>query len=166
MKTKFDDLVRERVFEARRQGKTLREISSVTGVSVTTVKTWLADAAEQKIAGIRIRKYFSSAERKMILAEYADTDSAGAICSKYRINKATLLRWKAGEAVVATSRCGTTYTVLLLNCIKCGENLNLCGWKIGLSGFAVVPSPPLFGKKSKRSKGCRGNSPFTHYAVC
>lgn len=115
MKSKFDESIRKCVFEARRQGKTLREISSVTGVSMTTVKTWLADAAEQKIAGIRIRKYFSSAERKMILAEYADTDSADAICSKYRINKATLLRWKAGEAVIATSRCGTTYTAAQLH---------------------------------------------------
>ena len=38
MKTTFDHAVRERVFEARRQGKTLREISSDTGVSMTTVK--------------------------------------------------------------------------------------------------------------------------------
>ena len=55
MKTKFDDSVRERVFEARRQGKTLREISSATGVSMTTVKTWLSDAAKKNTAGIRIR---------------------------------------------------------------------------------------------------------------
>ena len=110
MKTKFDESVRERVLEARRQGKTLREISSATGVSMTTVKTWLADAAEQKIAGIRIRRYFSTDEQKMILAEYANTHSAIAICNKYRIDKSTLLRWQAKAAVIAASQCGTVYT--------------------------------------------------------
>jgi len=47
MKTTFDYAVRERVFEARRQAKTLREISSDTGVSMTTVKKWLSHGAEQ-----------------------------------------------------------------------------------------------------------------------
>lgn len=115
MKKKFDDSVRERVFEARRQGKTLREISSATGVSMTTVKTWLSDAAEKKIAGIRIRKYFSENERKMILDEFANTHSSCAICSKYRINKATLFRWKSRDAVIATSQCGTIYTAAQLH---------------------------------------------------
>ena len=114
MKTKFDDSTRESVFEARRQGKTLREISSATGVSMTTVKTWLADAAEQKIAGIRIRRYFSTDEQKMILAEYANTHSAIAICNKYRIDKSTLLRWQAKAAVIAASQCGTVYTATQL----------------------------------------------------
>ena len=114
MKTKFDESVRELVFEAKRQGKTLREISSATGVSMTTVKTWLADAAEKKIAGIRIRKYFSADERKMILDEYANTHSSREICSKYRIDKTTLYRWKARNAVIATSQAGSNYTATQL----------------------------------------------------
>ena len=110
MKTKFDDSVRESVFEARRQGKTLREISSAAGVSMTTVKKWLADAAEQQISGIRIRRYFSADEQKMILAEYANTHSINSICNKYGIAKRTLLRWKDREAIIATGTSGITYT--------------------------------------------------------
>ena len=118
MKTKFDELVREQVFEARRRGKTLREISSATGVSLTTVKEWLSKAAEQGAGGIKIRRVFSDEERKRILAEYAKNGSSQAICSKYHINKSTLSRWKVKDAVIATSQCGTVYTAAQLHKMK------------------------------------------------
>ena len=79
MKTKFNDSVRESVVEARRQGKTLQAISLATGVSMTTVKKWLTDAVARNVAGIRVRRYFSTDEQKMILAEYANTHSVIAI---------------------------------------------------------------------------------------
>ena len=109
MRVKFEDSVREQVFNARRQGKTLREISSATGVSLTTVKEWLAGAAKKGADGIRIRKCFSDDEKKEILAEFA-SHSTAAICGKYRISPSTLFRWKAQAAVIATSQCGTAYT--------------------------------------------------------
>ena len=46
---KFDSATYERVLAARREGKTLKEISTETGVCLTLVKNWLKDAAGQKI---------------------------------------------------------------------------------------------------------------------
>ena len=42
---KFDRATHERVLAARQEGKTLKEISSETGVCLTVVKKWLKEAA-------------------------------------------------------------------------------------------------------------------------
>lgn len=114
MKKVFDHAVRERVFEARRQGKTLREISSDAGVSMTTVKKWLSHGAEQGIKGIHIRRFFSLDEQRAVLEDYAKNRSIEMICSKYQISKRTLLRWEANNAVIAASKIGTVYTAAQL----------------------------------------------------
>ena len=101
MKKTFDKATYEHVLEARRQGKTLKEIVTETGVSRTTVKQWLAKAAEQNVEGIRIQKRYTEEERKAILAEYAENPSVTEICAKYHIKKDTLLKWKRQNAAFA-----------------------------------------------------------------
>jgi transposase InsO family protein/transposase-like protein len=54
----------------------------------------------------------------MILEEYEKTRSIKAICSKYKIHKSSLLRWKSNNATVATSQCGTVYTAAQLYNMK------------------------------------------------
>ena len=67
---KYSKEKKQEVITARKQGTTLKEISCRTGVSITTIKKWLSDSAQQGVAGIRIRRYFSADEQKMILEEY------------------------------------------------------------------------------------------------
>ena len=88
MKKKFDRATVERVLAARQEGKTLKEISSETGVCLTVVKKWLKEAAAKNDEGIQIRRYYTQAERKKILTEYAENHSTKAICAKYKIAKA------------------------------------------------------------------------------
>ena len=91
---KFDSTTHERVLAARREGKTLKEISTETGVCLTFVKKWLKEAAGQNIAGIRVRRCHTQEEREKILAEYAENHSPKEICAKYHIRKNTLFGWK------------------------------------------------------------------------
>ena len=70
---KYSKEKQQEVITARKHGATLKEISSRTSVSVTTIKKWLSDSAQQGVAGIRIRRYFSTDEQKMILEEYEKT---------------------------------------------------------------------------------------------
>lgn len=118
MNKKYSEEKQQEVITARREGATLKEISSRTGVSVTTIKKWLSDSAQQGVAGIRIRRYFSTDEQKMILEEYEKTRSIKTICSKYKIHKSSLLRWKSNNSTVATSQCGTVYTAAQLYNMK------------------------------------------------
>ena len=53
----------QEVITARKQGATLKEISSRTGVSVTTIKKWLSDSAQLGVSGIRIRRDFRKGYR-------------------------------------------------------------------------------------------------------
>ena len=91
---KFDSATYERVLAARREGKTLKEISTETGVCLTFVKKWLKEAAGQKNSGIQVRKHYTQEEREKILAEYAENHSPKEICAKYHIKKSTLFNWK------------------------------------------------------------------------
>ena len=115
MKKKYDRATHERVLAARQEGKTLKEISSETGVCLTLVKKWLKEAAAKNDEGIQSRRYYTQAERKKILAEYAENHSTKAICAKYKIAKSTLIRWQAQNAVIATSQAGKVYTAGQLN---------------------------------------------------
>ena len=81
---KFDRATVERVLAARQEGKTLKEISSETGVCLTVVKKWLKEAAAKNDEGIQVRRYYTQSERKKILAEYAENHSTKAICAKYK----------------------------------------------------------------------------------
>ena len=72
MKKKYDQATRERVLAARQEGKTLKEISSEIGVCLTLVKKWLKEATAKNDEGIQVRRYYTQAERKKILAEYAE----------------------------------------------------------------------------------------------
>ena len=56
---KYSKEKQQEVITARKQGATLKEISSRTGVSVTTIKKWLSDSVQQSVSGIRIRRRFS-----------------------------------------------------------------------------------------------------------
>ena len=61
MMKKFDRATHERVLAARQEGKTLKEISSETGVCLTLVKKWLKEAAakmtkESRFAGTTHRQ--------------------------------------------------------------------------------------------------------------
>ena len=115
---KFDRATVERVLAARQEGKTLKEISSETGVCLTLVKKWLKEAAAKNDEGIQIRRYDTQAERKKILAEYAENHSPKKICAKYHIVKSTLFRWKRQKKVIATSQAGTVYTAGKLHKMK------------------------------------------------
>ena len=115
MKKTFDKATHEHVLEARRQGKKLNEIVAETGVSRSTVKLWLKQAAEKHVEGIRIQKRYTEDQRKAILAEYEKRRSIKAICAKYKIAKDTLRKWKSQSAVIATSQAGTVYTAGQLN---------------------------------------------------
>ena len=107
---KFDSVTHERVLAARREGKTLKEISTETGVCLTFIKKWLKEAAGQNKAGIHVRRCHTQEEREKILAEYAENHSPKEICAKYHIRKSTLFNWKKQKKVIATSRAGTVYT--------------------------------------------------------
>jgi len=117
-KKKYNKTTHERVLAARRQGKTLKEIVAETGVSRSTVKLWLAKAAEQNVEGIKIQKQHTEDERKMILADYAKTKSVKKTCTKYHISRDTLHNWMAQNKVVATSQKGTVYTARQVNKMK------------------------------------------------
>jgi len=73
MLEKYSKEKQQEVITARKQGATLKEISCRTGVSITTIKKWLSDSVRQGVAGIRIHRYFSTDEQKMILEEYEKT---------------------------------------------------------------------------------------------
>ena len=118
---KFDRATHERVLAARQEGKTLKEISTETGVCLTLVKNWLKDAAGQKKTGIQVRKHYTQEEREKILAEYAENHSPKKICAKHHIRKNTLFGWKKQKRVIATSHAGTVYTADQLN--KMNRNL-------------------------------------------
>lgn len=118
MKKKFDRATVERVLAARQEGKTLKEIASEIGVCLTLVKKWLKEAAARNDEGIQVRRYYTQAERKKILAEYAENHSPKKICAKYHIVKSTLFRWKRQKKVIATSQAGTVYTAGKLHEMK------------------------------------------------
>ena len=111
MKKKFDRATHERVLAARQEGKTLKKISSETGVCLTVVKKWLKEAAAKNDEGIQIRRYYTQAERKKILAEYSENHSTKAICAKYKIAKSTLIRWQAQSAVIRHHPAATDRSV-------------------------------------------------------
>ena len=118
MKKNFDRATHERVLAARQEGKTLKEISSETGVCLTLVKKWLKEAAAKNDEGIQVRRYYTPEERDKILAEYAENHSPKEICAKYNIVKSTLFRWKRQKKVIATSQAGTVYTAGNLHKMK------------------------------------------------
>ena len=102
MKKKYDRATHERVLAARQEGKTLKEIASETGVCLTLVKKWLKEAAAINDEGIQVRRYYTRAERKKILAEYAENHSTKAICAKYKIAKSTLITFCCAFSTMST----------------------------------------------------------------
>ena len=162
MRKQYSKEKKQEVITARKQGATLKEISFRTGVSITTIKKWLSDSVQQGVAGIRIRQYFSVDEQKMILEEYEKTRSIKAICSKYKIHKSSLLRWKSNNVTVATSQCGTVYTAAqLYNMQRELETLRQENEIIRVCHCSATASTEERVKEVQRLK-----DRFTVYALC
>ena len=57
-----------------------------------------------------MKRRYTPAEQRSILAEYEETKSPKAIVEKFGISKATLFYWKKNHEVLAKSRTGREYT--------------------------------------------------------
>ena len=78
---KYSKEKQQEVITARKHGATLKEISSRTSVSVTTIKKWLSDSAQQGVAGIRIRRYFSTANWRPFLLKLENSPKLKTVAS-------------------------------------------------------------------------------------
>ena len=83
---KYSEEKRMEVINARKDGTTIAQITTQTGVGQTTVKAWLKDA------GLTANRKWESDEIQTILQEYEKCRSPKAVQEKYGICKSALYR--------------------------------------------------------------------------
>ena len=150
---------RDEAIQLRRAGKTAKEISSQTGIGMTTLKGWFR---EEEINRLPKGKWPTAEEQKAIVNEYLESHSPKAIKEKYGIGKTTLYRWKKNRTVVARTHSGLKYTAADIQKMKRQIKSDTVYRQI-VEACNCLPSSPM---KERVLEIERLKDRFTIYSLC